>query len=177
MGALIAPGDRRLRLASSPVRFPDPTLDGLVAELMRAVTDERALAIAAPQIGTNRQVAVIRQDEHFLVLVNPRMVETTGSQTGWEGCLSIPDRVGWVKRPKVVVVESCDQRGRPQRYRATGLAARAVAHEIDHLAGKLYVDGLDPELIVDTRRHPTPPSMPGRLTDARAEGDGRGGQI
>ena len=160
---LLEPGDERLRRLSVAVRFPDETLDRLLADLNEVLVRQRAIGVSAPQIGTNRQVALVRVADRAIVLVNPRVLESSGSQVGWEGCLSIPERVGWVERPQLVVVEARDQRGRLQRYQAAGLAARAMIHEIDHLTGRLYVDGLDPELIVDTQLHPTPPSMPPQL--------------
>ena len=75
----------------------------------------------------------------------------------WEGCLSIPDHVAQVRRAAEIVVVADDIEGRQIRHRATGLLARAFQHEMDHLAGRLYIDLIDPSELVDTRVHPVAP--------------------
>jgi peptide deformylase len=120
------------------------------------------MGLAAPQIGVSLCVAVVRVGTVEIVLIDPALETQRGRQEGWEGCLSIPDRVAWVIRPSEVVVSTLDLRGRRQRVRATDLVARALVHEIDHLRGRLYADNLAPDELVDTRLHPTPPPRPPR---------------
>lgn len=131
-------------------------MPGLLEQLAQELTEGHGIGIAAPQIGENIQVAMVRTDKGDIVLVNPRLIKFKGVQSGWEGCLSVPDLVGWVDRPQQVEVEALDGSGKLRRHRATGLYARAMVHELDHLAGVLYTDTIDPTLVVDTRIHPTP---------------------
>jgi len=152
--------DERLRQPARPVRLPDPEIDRLVTELVAELTAARAIGVAATQLGVSRAVAVVRHEGTVLVLANPRIIKRRGSQVGWEACLSVPHLVGWVDRPSEVILEAEDLQGRRQRHTATGLLARAFVHEVEHLAGRLYVDGLSLDRLVDTREHPTPPPMP-----------------
>lgn len=142
--------------------MPDPKVDRLVAQLIAEVTAAQAIGIAAPQIGSLLRIAVVRHEGVDVVLINPAVVASGGTQSGWEACLSVAHLVGWVTRPSDVTVTSVDLLGRPQRHRGRGLAARAFLHELDHLDGRLYLDGLDPGSLVDTREHPTPPALPAR---------------
>jgi peptide deformylase len=115
------------------------------------------VGLAAPQIGESLRLAVVEVEDRLYVLGNPAVVRTGFPAIDWEGCLSIPDRVAQVQRPAEVVIVADDIEGRRVRHRGTGLLARAFLHEIDHLAGRLYVDLVDPSEIVDTREHPVPP--------------------
>ena len=146
-----------LRASARHVRVPDRAIDRLVAELFESMHAARGVGLAAPQIGESVAVAVIEAEGRRLVLINPKIARVTGAQEGWEGCLSIPDRVAWVGRPAEVSVSGLDLSGRSVRYRATGLVARAVLHEVDHLAGRLYSDLVGPDELIDTSLHPTPP--------------------
>jgi peptide deformylase len=150
--------DDRLRQPATPVSAIDDETARLVGELRKELDRTGGLGLAAPQIGVLLQVALVRHEGRDLVLINPRVIQTRGSMAGWEGCLSVPHMVGWVKRPERVTVEALDASGKMQRHQARGLAARVMLHELDHLAGRLYVDGLAAHQIVDTRLHPTPPA-------------------
>ncbi len=117
----------------------------------------RGVGLAAPQIGEPLRLAVVEGGDRLIVLGNPAVVRTGFPAIDWEGCLSIPDRVAEVQRPAEVIVAADDIEGRRVRHRGTGIVARAFLHEIDHLAGRLYVDLVDPSAVVDTREHPVPP--------------------
>ena len=149
--------DERLRAAARPVCLPDATVDRLLDELFATMASARGLGLAAPQVGVDLRVAVVEIAGTRLELINPRIVGARGRDLGWEGCLSVPDRVARVERPAEVAVAGIDRAGHAVRHRCTGLLARAVAHEVDHLHGRLYVDLIDPADLVDTREHPSPP--------------------
>jgi peptide deformylase len=102
----------------------------------------KGIGLAANQVGVARRVAVVDVDDDRFVMVNPRIVETEGRASAEEGCLSIPEIYADVTRPDRVVVEALDAEGRPYRKEATGLKARAIQHEIDHLDGILFLDHL-----------------------------------
>jgi len=149
--------DARLRAPTRAVRLPDRGLRRLVEEMVATMRTADGVGLAAPQIGEPLRLAVVEVEDRLLVLGNPAVVRTGSPAIDWEGCLSIPDRVAEVQRPSEVVVAADDIEGRRVRHRGTGLMARALLHEIDHLAGRLYVDLVDPATLVDTREHPVPP--------------------
>jgi len=157
---------RRVALAPDPVlsspaaavALPDPAVSALVDDLFATMAAHRGLGLSAPQLGVPLRVAVVEAAGQRLVLVNPRLVRCRGRQTGWEGCLSVPDRVAEVERPAEVEVESLGLDGRSVRLRARGLVARAVAHELDHLDGRLYTSLVPAGALVDTVAQPTPPA-------------------
>ncbi len=135
-------GSPVLRDQSREVTAVDDEVRRLVADLFETMYAARGIGLAANQVGVARRVAVVHADEERLVLVNPRIVEASGRETGEEGCLSIPDLFGDVTRPDRIVLEALDQHGTPYRRELTGLPARAVQHEIDHLDGILFLDHL-----------------------------------
>jgi len=102
----------------------------------------RPVGLAANQVGVARRVAVVDAEGDRFVMIDPVILETEGRATAEEGCLSIPDIYGDVTRPERVVLEATDLDGNRYRRDATGLKARAIQHEIDHLDGILFVDHL-----------------------------------
>jgi peptide deformylase len=102
----------------------------------------QGVGLAANQVGVARRVAVVDADGDRFAMINPNIVEAEGRATAEEGCLSIPDIYGDVTRPERVVIEALDATGMPFRKEATGLKARAIQHEIDHLDGILFLDHL-----------------------------------
>lgn len=112
-------------------------LDDMVETMRRA----NGVGLAAPQVGVLRRIVVVEcEPSEVYELINPVIVERDGSQSGHEGCLSVPGRVGIVERPMSVVVEATDRDGIRRRIRGEGLLARAFCHELDHLEGRLYTD-------------------------------------
>ena len=103
-------------------------------------------AIAAPQVGILKRIVVIDVGEGPIVLINPEILETSGEQTGDEGCLSVPGMAGQVTRPNYVKVKAMDEDMNEVIYEGTELLARAFCHEIDHLDGKMYTDLVEGEL-------------------------------
>jgi peptide deformylase len=135
-------GSPVLREASKPVAVVDDEVRQFIGDLFETMHAARGVGLAANQVGVARRVAVVEADMERLVLVNPRIVEASGDETAEEGCLSIPDIYGDVTRPDRVVVEALDENGASYRRELTGLPARAVQHEIDHLDGILFLDHL-----------------------------------
>jgi peptide deformylase len=135
-------GSPVLREESKPVAEVDNEVRQFIADLFETMYAARGVGLAANQVGVARRVAVVDAEGQKLVLINPRILEASGRETGEEGCLSIPDLYGDVTRPDHVVLEALDQDGRPYRVDLTGLPARAVQHEIDHLDGILFLDHL-----------------------------------
>lgn len=138
-------GSPVLRQKAAPVARVDDDVRRLVDDLLETMRAARGVGLAANQIGVARRVAVvdIGDDPPPLVLINPVIVERgVESEIAEEGCLSIPDIFGDVKRQARVVVEALDRDGKPLRAGAEGYKARAIQHEIDHLDGILFLDHL-----------------------------------
>ena len=104
------------------------------------------VGLAAPQVGILKRIVVIDVGEGPVVMVNPVILETSGEQTGDEGCLSIPGKAGQVTRPNYVKVHAFDENMEEYEIEGTELMARAMCHEIDHLDGHLYVEKVEGQL-------------------------------
>jgi peptide deformylase len=111
------------------------TLDDML-ETMRA---NDGVGIAAPQIGVLKRMFIVEVEGKLIEMVNPKIIEETGSQTGEEGCLSVPGYVGTVERPAYIKMAGIDRSGKSLEVEGTGLLAVALSHEYDHLEGVLYV--------------------------------------
>ncbi|MEO7119358.1 MAG: peptide deformylase [Candidatus Limnocylindrales bacterium] len=154
MRTILTLPDERLRGRARKVRLPDRGIVRLAQEMADRLTSTGGIGLAAPQLGEPLRLIIVAEGSRVLVLANPEFVVRDGRQEGWEGCLSVPGLVGWVERAAEVVLAAQDLTGRHQRFRRTGLMARAFEHELAHLDGRLYVDGLAPERILDTREQP-----------------------
>jgi len=135
-------GSPVLRQHSKAVDAVDDEVKRLITDMFETMDAAKGIGLAANQVGIARRVAVVDVDEDRFVMVNPRIVETEGRAGAEEGCLSIPEIYADVTRPDRVVVEALDADGHPYRKEATGLKARAIQHEIDHLDGILFLDHL-----------------------------------
>ena len=149
--------DPRLRAATRAVHLPDKGLRRLIDEMVVTMRKAGGVGLAAPQIGEPLRLAVVEVKGLLTVIGNPAVVRTGSPAVDWEGCLSIPERVAQVRRAAEIVIVADDIEGRRIRHRATGLLARAFQHEMDHLAGRLYIDLVEPSELVDTRLHPIAP--------------------
>ncbi|MDP4082984.1 MAG: peptide deformylase [Bacillota bacterium] len=109
------------------------------------------VGLAAPQIGLDLQIAVvdIEDESGTIEMINPKILETSGSQTGPEGCLSFPDVFGEVTRPFYVKIEALNRRGKRFTFEAEDFLARAIQHEIDHLHGILFTSKVSRYLEVE----------------------------
>lgn len=140
-------GDPVLREKCRPVETVDDDLRELIEDLRETMYEADGIGLAAPQVGVPLRVFVydVREEEHLPgVLVNPRIVDSSGSVRESEGCLSIPDLTEVVERHERVVVEGLDEDGNPVRLEAEGLLSRCLQHESDHLDGVLFFDRISP---------------------------------
>lgn len=133
-------GDEILTKQCKPV--PKMTLRTkiLIGDMLETMYEYHGVGLAAPQVGVLKQIVVIDVGEGPIVLINPEIIETSGEQTGEEGCLSVPGKWGIVTRPDRVKVRALNQDMVPFEVEGEGLLARAFCHEIDHLHGELYVN-------------------------------------
>ena len=139
-------GDSVLTKNSRPVDKMTPRIGELITDMLDTMYDAMGVGLAAPQVGILKRIVVIDVGEGPIVLINPEILETSGEQTGDEGCLSVPGMAGQVTRPNYVKVKALDVNMNEQIYEGEGLLARAFCHEIDHLDGKMYTELVEGEL-------------------------------
>jgi peptide deformylase len=130
-----------------PVENIDADLQRLIDDMLETMYAEPGIGLAAPQVGVARRVCVIdlsvgKRGGEVIALVNPEFVDRDGMQLEEEGCLSLPGFSATVARPARVVVRALDREGKERTIEGTGLLARALQHEIDHLEGRLFIDRL-----------------------------------
>ena len=136
-------GDPRLRLKGELVDSFGPYLHELLDDLTHTMRDAPGVGLAAPQIGEALQACVIEVESRLYELVNPVIVRASGEENDLEGCLSVPGYVAYVNRKEKVWLEAQDREGRRIKAHGSGLLARAMQHEIDHLTGILYIAYLE----------------------------------
>ena len=137
-------GSPVLRQRSPEITAVDDDLRRLIADMFETMDAAHGVGLAANQVGVARRVAVVSADENRFAMINPVIVESEGRDTAEEGCLSSPEIFGDVTRPERVVLEALNAEGEPFRLDASGLTARAIQHELDHLDGILFLDHLGP---------------------------------
>lgn len=133
-------GDDVLRKTARPVANIDRRIKQLLEDMADTMYAANGVGLAAPQVGILRRVVVIDIGEGLMELINPEVLEQSGSQIEAEGCLSIPGRRCTVERPQKVKVRALDRQGHSFVVEGEGLMAVALCHELDHLDGILYVD-------------------------------------
>ncbi len=140
-------GDELLRKRSREIENIDERILTLLDDMKETMYEACGVGLAAPQVGVLRRVVVIDVGEEFgdgyIELINPEIIESAGEQDGAEGCLSVPEYIGTVKRPETVTVRAMDRNGKTFEKTVSGFFARAVCHELDHLDGVLFVDRAD----------------------------------
>ncbi len=137
--------DPRLRTIAQSVEKVDDELRGIIDDMFETMYDASGIGLAATQINLHRRLIVIDLSEERSqpqVLINPMILERSGTQEGDEGCLSVPGYYEMVERAESIRVEALDRDGNPFELEAEGLLAVCIQHEIDHLDGKLFVDYL-----------------------------------
>ena len=140
-------GDEVLGKKAREVKEMTPRLRQLIDDMFETMYEYQGVGLAAPQVGILRQIVVIDTEEDPpIVMVNPRILEQSGSQSGNEGCLSVPGKAGVVTRPNYVKAEAYDENMERFEIEATDLLARAICHEVDHLDGIMYVDKVEGDL-------------------------------
>ena len=140
-------GDEILGKVCKPVKEMTPRTRELIEDMFETMYEENGVGLAASQVGVLRQIVTIDvEDGNQYVLINPEILETSGEQTGYEGCLSVPGKTGIVTRPDHVRVRALNEEMEPYELVGEGLLAGAICHECDHLKGKLYVSMVEGEL-------------------------------
>ena len=140
-------GDEVLNKPCKPVKEVTDRIKTLIGDMIETMYDADGVGLAAPQVGILKRIVVIDVGEGPFVMINPRVLETSGEQTGSEGCLSVPGKCGIVTRPSYAKVLAYNEDMEPVEIEGTDLKARALLHEIDHLDGKLYVEKVEGELM------------------------------
>ena len=134
-------GDEILTKECKPVKEMTERTRELIDDMFETMYATNGVGLAAPQVGIRKQIVVMDVDDgNQYVLINPEIIETSGSQIGTEGCLSVPGKNGDVERPNYVKVKALDENFQPIVLEGTELLARCICHECDHLHGILYVD-------------------------------------
>ena len=119
----------------------------LAENMLRIMRAAKGVGLAAPQIGVSERVIVVMAQNRSVVVFNPRITESSGTQVGEEGCLSIPGIYGDVERAAKVTLVGLDRKGRESEWEMDGIAARVAQHEIDHLDGVLFTEKVDPATV------------------------------
>ena len=141
---ILTEGEPALTKKCHPVTKFDGKLADLLDDLKETLARANGLGLAAPQVGIlRRAVIVVDGDDQMLELVNPEILDQKGEQDGLEGCLSVPGKWGYVKRPDWVKVKAQDRTGQWFEVEGTGITARCFCHELAHLDGHLYVELTD----------------------------------
>ncbi len=136
-------GDPILNKKAKAVEEMTPRIQELIRDMLETMYEANGVGLAAPQVGILKRIVVIDISEERndpVVFINPTIVESSGEQTGYEGCLSVPGKSGVVTRPDYVKAIAFDENMDEYEIEGTDLMARAMCHEFDHLEGKLYVD-------------------------------------
>ena len=138
---IVKVGDDILRKRCRPVEEITPKIHRLLDDMAETMRAAQGVGLAAPQVGILRRIVVVEVEEGNLIeLINPKIIAYAGEQEGTEGCLSVPNKWGTVKRPMHVTVRALSRHGEEFEITGSGFLARAFCHELDHLDGKLYID-------------------------------------
>jgi len=143
---VIESGDEILRKKSRPVEVVDDKIRQLLDDMVETMHKYNGVGLAAPQVGILKRIIVIDLYDETgpIKLVNPVILKQKGEQEVEEGCLSFPNQFAKMVRPTEIVVKALNEEGKEIKIKGTGLLAQALAHEIDHLDGILFVDKMIP---------------------------------
>ena len=139
-------GDQVLEKKCREIKEVTPRILELIEDMKETMYDANGVGLAAPQVGVLKRLVVIDIGEGPLVLINPRLMETSGTQTGEEACLSLPGKSGVVTRPMHVKIEAWNEKMERMELEGEELLARAFCHEIEHLDGHMFVEKVEGEL-------------------------------
>lgn len=141
-------GEDCLRAICKEVTEINPRMEQLIDDMFDTMYEANGVGLAAPQVGVRKRIAVVDvTGEDPLVLINPKIIEASGEQTGQEGCLPVPGKCGQVTRANKITVLNYDADMTPYEFEAEEFLARAIQHEMDHLDGKMYVDIVEGPLL------------------------------
>lgn len=141
-------GDPVLTKRCKEVTEITPRIQELIDDMFETLYEANGVGLAAPQVGILKRIVVIDvTGEDPILMINPKIIETSGEQEGYEGCLSVPGKSGYVTRPNYVKAVAYDENMEPFEIEGTELLARAICHELDHLDGHLYVEKVEGTLV------------------------------
>ena len=150
--------DDVLRMKSKQVDKINEKILDLLEDMAETMHKENGVGLAAPQVGILKRVVVVDIGEGLIKLINPEIIDQKGEQQDYEGCLSTPGIIGEVNRPNWVKVKALNENGKNVELEGTGLLARVFCHEIDHLAGTLFINKVVLGTLKNiTRRRMSPP--------------------
>ena len=136
-------GDPVLEKTCKEVKEVTPKIVTLINDMLETMYEANGVGLAAPQVGILKRIVVIDVGEGPIVMINPTILETSGSQTGDEGCLSLPGKAGQVTRPNYVKARYFDEEMQEYEIEGEELLARCICHELDHLAGHMYTEKVE----------------------------------
>lgn len=139
-------GDPVLEKTCKEVKEVTPKIRELVEDMIDTMYEANGVGLAAPQVGILKRIVVIDVGEGPIVMINPVILETSGTQTGDEGCLSLPGKSGVVTRPNYVKAKAFDETMQAYEIEGTELLARAICHEVDHLDGHMYTEKVEGDI-------------------------------
>ena len=139
-------GDEVLNKRCKEVKEVNERIEELIEDMLDTMYEADGVGLAAPQVGVLKRIVTIDIGDGPIIMINPVVVETSGEQTGVEGCLSVPGKHGTVTRPNYAKAIYYDENMEKCEIEGTELLARAICHECDHLDGNLYVDKVEGEL-------------------------------
>ncbi len=138
---IVVEGDEILRKRSREVAEVDDRTRMILDDMLETMHNGEGVGIAGPQVGILRRMFIVEAEEgNPIVFINPKILEKSGSQSGEEGCLSVPGYYGTVERPEKLKVSALDRGGNPFELEAEGFLAVVISHEYDHLEGILFID-------------------------------------
>ena len=140
-------GDPILNKVSREVYNMTDRIAELIDDMLETMYKTGGVGLAAPQVGIRKRIVVIDVGDGPIIMINPEILETSGSQTGQEGCLSIPGKAGIVTRPNYVKAKAYDLQMNEYTIEGEELLARAICHELGHLDGDLYIDHVEGSLM------------------------------
>lgn len=136
-------GDPVLNKVCKPVKEINERISELIDDMLETMYEAEGVGLAAPQVGILKRIVTIDIGDGPIIMINPEILETSGEQTGNEGCLSVPGKYGKVTRPNYVKVKAYDEELNEFIIEGEELLARAICHECEHLDGKLYVERVE----------------------------------
>ena len=136
-------GDPVLEKKCREITEMTPKLQTLIEDMLDTMYDAMGVGLAAPQVGILKRVVVIDVGEGPIVMINPEIIETSGEQTGDEGCLRLPGKAGCVTRPNYVKARFLGEDMQEYEIEGEELLARAICHELDHLDGHMYTEKVE----------------------------------
>lgn len=141
-------GDPALEKVCKEIKEITPRVQELIDDMIETMYEANGVGLAAPQVGILKRLVVIDvTGDNPYIIINPKILEADGEQTGYEGCLSLPGKSGLVTRPNHVKIVYQDENMETKELEGTELLARAICHELEHLDGHMYTEKVEGDLV------------------------------